>query len=55
MFNLAAMHHFGDGLDQDLHLAKRYYDLALSTSSEAFVSQRVGLGWRADPHHGTMS
>eukprot|EP00045_Choanoeca_perplexa_P011359 m.120091 g.120091 ORF g.120091 m.120091 type:complete len:676 (+) comp15606_c0_seq1:95-2122(+) len=43
MFNLGAMHHFGDGLDQDLHLAKRYYDLALSTSSEAFLPTTLAL------------
>jgi tetratricopeptide (TPR) repeat protein len=28
LFNLGVMHQFGDGLPQDVHLAKRYYDLA---------------------------
>lgn len=43
MFNLGVMHHFGDGLDRDIHLAKRYYDMALSTSTEAFVSSEALL------------
>eukprot|EP00730_Choanoeca_flexa_P015327 TRINITY_DN7016_c0_g1_i3.p1 TRINITY_DN7016_c0_g1~~TRINITY_DN7016_c0_g1_i3.p1 ORF type:complete len:668 (+),score=158.85 TRINITY_DN7016_c0_g1_i3:108-2111(+) len=43
MFNLGVMHHFGDGLDQDLHLAKRYYDLALSASSDAFLPTTLAL------------
>ena len=29
------LHHLGKGLPQDLHLAKRYYDLAKSTDKEA--------------------
>jgi len=27
-FNLGLMHHIGDGVVRDFHLAKRYYDLA---------------------------
>ena len=34
-FNLGLLHHLGKGLPQDLHLAKRYYDLAKSTDKEA--------------------
>lgn len=39
MFNLGVMHHFGDGLDEDLHLAKRFYDMALGASADAYVCQ----------------
>lgn len=35
MFNLAYMHEQGLGLKQDLHLAKRFYDLAAETSGDA--------------------
>ena len=37
MFNLALMHEHGWGLDKDLHLAKRFYDMAESASAEATV------------------
>lgn len=35
MFNLAYMHEHGIGLPQDLHLAKRFYDMAAETSQDA--------------------
>ena len=37
MFNLGVMHEHGWGLSKDLHLAKRFYDMAESASSDAFV------------------
>lgn len=40
MFNLAYMHEQGYGLSRDIHLAKRYYDLAAVTSVDAQVSER---------------
>lgn len=42
MFNLAYMHAHGLGLSRDFHLAKRHYDMALETASEAFVPVKVG-------------
>ena len=32
MWNLGWMHENGIGIDQDFHLAKRHYDLALETN-----------------------
>jgi SEL1 protein len=43
LFNLGWMHENGVGLDQDFHLAKRYYDLALETNSEAYLPVTLGL------------
>ncbi|KAI6250624.1 hypothetical protein HI914_00297 [Erysiphe necator] len=43
LFNLAWMHENGAGLDQDFHLAKRYYDLALETNDEAYLPVTVSL------------
>lgn len=43
MFNLGDMHERGVGLPKDLHLAKRYYDMALSTDPKAFVPVRLAL------------
>lgn len=37
LFNLAYMHECGLGLKRDIHLAKRYYDLAAETSPDAQV------------------
>jgi hypothetical protein len=37
MFNLAVMHEHGWGLSKDLHLAKRFYDMAESASADAMV------------------
>jgi SEL1 protein len=43
MFNLGLMHQFGTGLPRDLHLAKRYYDMALSTSKDAYLPATLAL------------
>jgi len=43
MFNLAYMHEKGLGLKRDIHLAKRFYDLALETSTEAYVPVTLAL------------
>lgn len=43
MFNLAYMHENGLGLRRDMHLAKRFYDMASETSSEAHVPVILAL------------
>lgn len=43
MFTLGTMHHRGVGLPRDLHLAKRFYDLAAATSAEASVPAALAL------------
>lgn len=43
MFNLAYMHEQGYGLPKDIHLAKRYYDLAAFTSVDAQVSAKARI------------
>ncbi|KAK7745532.1 ERAD-associated protein [Cytospora paraplurivora] len=43
LFNLGWMHENGVGLDQDFHLAKRYYDLALATNDEAYLPVKLSL------------
>lgn len=43
LFNLGWMHENGVGLDQDFHLAKRYYDLALATNTEAYLPVKLSL------------
>lgn len=43
LFNLGWMHENGIGLDQDFHLAKRYYDLALATNEEAYLPVKLSL------------
>ena len=42
-FNLGLLHHLGKGLPQDLHLAKRYYDLAKATHRDAAVPVALAL------------
>ncbi|KAF8325879.1 uncharacterized protein EI90DRAFT_3146653 [Cantharellus anzutake] len=37
MWNLGWMYENGKGVNQDFHLAKRYYDMALETNSEAYL------------------
>jgi TPR repeat protein len=46
-FNLGYQHHYGLGLAKDTHLAKRYYDLAKETSTDArfAVSLVLALLW----------
>jgi SEL1 protein len=43
LYNLAWMHENGVGLNQDVHLAKRYYDLALETNEEAYLPVTLSL------------
>ena len=49
MFNLGAAHEHGVGLPKDLHLAKRYYDMVLSTNPKAFLPVRLAL-WKLAAH-----
>lgn len=49
MFNLGVMHEHGIGLPKDLHLAKRYYDMVLSTDAKASVPVRLAL-WKLQAH-----
>ena len=43
MFNLAYMHELGHGMKQDIHLAKRFYDMAAETSTDAKVPVALAL------------
>ncbi|KAL2184091.1 HCP-like protein, partial [Thermothelomyces heterothallicus CBS 203.75] len=43
LYNLGWMHEHGVGLDQDYHLAKRYYDAALATNEEAYLPVALSL------------
>ncbi|QDS71101.1 hypothetical protein FKW77_009183 [Venturia effusa] len=42
-WNLGWMHENGIGMDQDFHLAKRFYDHALETNEEAFLPVTLAL------------
>ena len=43
MFNLAYMHEKGLGLKRDIHLAKRFYDLAVETNADAYLPIAIVL------------
>lgn len=43
MFNLGYMHEQGLGLKQDVHLAKRFYDMAAETSGDAYIPVTLAL------------
>lgn len=43
LYNLGWMHEHGVGLDQDYHLAKRYYDSAVETNDEAYLPVTLSL------------
>ncbi|TPX09304.1 uncharacterized protein E0L32_009496 [Thyridium curvatum] len=43
LYNLGWMHENGVGLNQDYHLAKRYYDAALATNEEAYLPVTLSL------------
>lgn len=43
MWNLGWMHENGVGVSQDYHLAKRFYDLAIETNSEASLPVTLSL------------
>eukprot|EP00897_Mesotaenium_endlicherianum_P008175 jgi/Mesen1/7386/ME000382S06586 len=54
MFNLGFMHEHGLGMPTDAHLAKRYYDDALSTDPDAALPVKLALAalWLRQ-HHAT--
>ncbi|KAK6522659.1 ERAD-associated protein [Arthrobotrys megalospora] len=43
LWNLGWMHENGIGVEQDYHLAKRYYDQALETNTEAYLPVTMSL------------
>jgi len=43
MWNLGWMYENGMGVNKDYHLAKRYYDMALDTNSEAYLPVLLSL------------
>lgn len=43
MWNLGWMHENGIGIEQDFHLAKRFYDQALETNREAYLPVKLSL------------
>jgi SEL1 protein len=43
IFNLGLMHEIGDGVKQDFHLAKRYYDLAAEVDVKARTPRDIAL------------
>lgn len=43
MWNLGWMHENGVGIEQDFHLAKRFYDQALETNREAYLPVKLSL------------
>ena len=43
MWNLGWMHENGIGIEQDFHLAKRFYDQALETNAEAYLPVKLSL------------
>jgi tetratricopeptide (TPR) repeat protein len=43
MFNLGFMYQFGIGLDQDFHLAKRYYDMSLEAEENAYYPSTLAV------------
>lgn len=43
LYNLGWMHENGVGQPQDFHLAKRYYDFALETNTEAYLPVTLSL------------
>ncbi|GAA6035230.1 hypothetical protein JCM8097_006429 [Rhodosporidiobolus ruineniae] len=43
MFNLGWMHETGQGVPQDFHLAKRFYDMAYETSPDAYFPSTLSL------------
>jgi SEL1 protein len=42
-WNLGWMHENGIAVDQDFHMAKRFYDLALETNEEAYLPVKLSL------------
>ncbi|TKA33317.1 hypothetical protein B0A50_00870 [Salinomyces thailandicus] len=60
MWNLGWMHENGVGIEQDFHLAKRLYDMALETNREAYLPVKLSLirlrwrSWWNDVSGGTV-
>ena len=42
-WNLGRLHEMGQGVPRDWHLAKRFYDLSLETSTEAYLPVMLSL------------
>ncbi|KAI1965363.1 ERAD-associated protein [Ophidiomyces ophidiicola] len=42
-WNLGWMHEYGISVEQDFHMAKRYYDMALETNDEAYLPVKLSL------------
>src|SRR5205814_390034 len=42
-WNLGWMHENGIAVEQDFHMAKRYYDRALETNDEAYLPVKLSL------------
>lgn len=62
MWNLGWMHENGIGIEQDFHLAKRFYDQALETNREAYLPVKLSLlklrarsSWNRFTHGGVNS
>lgn len=45
MFNLGLMHEAGDGVNQDFHLAKRYYDQVAEFDKEASLPSFLAVSF----------
>jgi SEL1 protein len=43
LWNLGWMHENGMAVEQDFHMAKRYYDLSLETNTEAYLPVKLAL------------
>ena len=43
MFNLAHMYAHGLGLSRDFHLAKRHYDMAAESATEAYAPVKLAM------------
>jgi TPR repeat protein len=49
MFNLGFMHEAGDGVDQDFHLAKRFYDQVAEFDKEAALPSLLAVSFLQVP------
>jgi SEL1 protein len=61
MFNLAHMHEHGIGMQKDLHLAKRYYDMILTSAPDSAMVVKIALHklaihrWIIDHHDAILA
>lgn len=53
LFNLGLMYEVGDGVDQDFHLAKRYYDLAAEVDQRARIPRDIAV-WMLSSHQSLL-